>query len=67
MIKVLLIPDRKVIEFEEKELRVRDILERFDFDEDDVAVLVNNHLIEDLDYIVKEGDDVKLVRVATGG
>ena len=67
MVKVLLIPDRKTFVFEEKEVKIRDILEKLEFNEDDVAILVNNHLIDDLDFIVSEKDDIKLVRVATGG
>ncbi len=67
MVKVLLIPDRKTFVFEEKKMKIRDILEKLEFNEDDVAILVNNHLIDDLDFIVSEKDDIKLVRVATGG
>lgn len=67
MIKVLLIPDRKVFTIEIEKIKIGELLKKLGFSIDEVATVVNNHIVEDIDYIISSSDDVKLIRVATGG
>ncbi len=66
-LKVLLLPDRRTIYLDLEMTTISELLRRLGFDEDDVFVVVNNHIIEDLNIIVRSGDDVKFVRASTGG
>ncbi len=67
MIRVLVLPDRKEYVFRESRLRLREILEKLGIDDpDSVAVVINGHLVDDLDYVVESGE-VKIIIQGIGG
>ena len=67
MIRVLVLPDRKELVFRDSRLRLREILEKLGIDDpDSVAVVINGHLVDDLDYVVESGE-VKIIIQGIGG
>ncbi|MEM0380129.1 MAG: MoaD/ThiS family protein [Desulfurococcaceae archaeon] len=68
MIDILILPERRKMRIEREEMRLNEILELLDIDEfNSVAVLVNNKLVNEENYLVKKGDKVVLIKQATGG
>lgn len=68
MVEVLILPERRRIKVEREELTITEVLELLDIDElDSVAILINNRLITDPNYVVKRNDRVVLIKQATGG
>uniref|UniRef100_A0A7C4D7Y6 MoaD/ThiS family protein n=1 Tax=Staphylothermus marinus TaxID=2280 RepID=A0A7C4D7Y6_STAMA len=68
MIDILILPERRKMRIEREEMRLNEILKLLDIDEfNSVAVLVNNKLVNDENYLVKKGDKVVLIKQATGG
>ncbi len=64
---ILILPDNKWIKTVNG-AKIREVLEMIDIDDpDEVAVVVNGRLIEDLEYVLKEGDDVKIIKQGIGG
>ncbi len=68
LIDILILPERRKMRIEREEMRLNEILKLLDIDEfNSVAVLVNNKLVNDENYLVKKGDKVVLIKQATGG
>lgn len=68
MIKAVVLPDKREFVFKEKRLRLRDVLERLGIDDlDSVAIIYNGHLIDDPDYIIESGGEVKIILQGIGG
>jgi len=68
LIEVLLLPDRKRVVVPWDRARVQDLLKLLDGDDlDSLAVVVNGKLVETVDYEIKSGDDVIIIKQATGG
>jgi sulfur carrier protein ThiS len=66
-IYILLLPENKWLRTRTGS-KIRDILRILNIDDpDEVAVVVNGKLIEDLEYVLKEDDDVKIIRQGIGG
>jgi len=68
LIRVLLLPDRKHIVIDRDRVVVRELLVYLsEEDLDSLAIVVNGKLVESVDYIVKTGDEVVVIKQATGG
>lgn len=65
-IKVLLLPDRKELLIESG-ISIRDLLKVLELDESDALVVVNSEVVNDASRKLSEVDDVKVVRVGSGG
>ncbi len=68
MIKAVVLPDKREVVFKEKRLRLREILRKLGIDDpDSVAIVYNGHLIDDPDYIIESGGEVKIILQGIGG
>ncbi len=68
MIKAVVLPDKREVVFKEKRLTLREILEKLGIDDpDSVAIVYNGRLIDDPDYVIESGGEVKIILQGIGG
>jgi len=68
MITVLMLPDMVEKRIERDKLSIKEILDHLGLgDEDSIAVVVNGHLINDLDQVVEKNSKIVIIRQALGG
>lgn len=65
-VRVLLLPDKREL-LVESGISIRDLLKVLELDESDALVVVNNEVVNDADRKLSEIDDVKVVRIGSGG
>ncbi len=66
MIEVIYDYDNKLEKFEDKEMKVKDILKKMNIISNTVIVKVNDSVVTEED-VVKEGDKVEIIRIISGG
>ncbi len=67
MPRILVLPERKTITVRGN-ISVSKLLSLLDIDDpDEVAIVVNNKLIDDLSFIIKDYDRVLVIRQGIGG
>ncbi len=67
-IKILLLPDRKTIILDNKDMTVKELLEKLEIEDmDSIALIVNNKLIEDQHYVVRGNDKIIIIQQSIGG
>ncbi len=64
--KIFILYRNKKIVFEEKEIKVKDIIKRLNLSTD-YAFAVKNGEILDANEIVKAGDEIKIINAISGG
>ncbi|MEM1642978.1 MAG: MoaD/ThiS family protein [Desulfurococcaceae archaeon] len=65
-VRVLLLPDKRDL-LVESGISIKDLLKALELDESDALVIVNNEVVNDTSRKLSEIDDVKVVRVGSGG
>ena len=66
MIKVVYEYDDRVEEFDESEMKVKDILKKMNIIANTVIIKSNNKVLTEEDF-VKDGDEVEIIRIISGG
>ncbi len=65
-VRVLLLPDKKEL-LVESGVSIGDLLKALELDESDALVVVNDAVVNDSSRKLSEADDVKVVRIGSGG
>lgn len=68
MIKITLLPDKKIITIDRDNVSLKELLKILDINDlESIAIIVNNKLIDNNNYVIKSSDKVLVIKQATGG
>ncbi len=65
-VRILILPDKKEL-LAESGTSIEDLLKALELDESEALIVVNNEVVNDISRKLSETDDVKVIKIGTGG